>query len=320
MFASLYLLVAVISLICSTEFFALAHSGVMSWVLAIGFEVGAMSCLLSTLILPREKQALVWIMFVILTLFQCMSNTYMAYSHLENFSGWVELFGLNELEPIAQKRILASISGAILPLVALGFIRIMANVLQNKDGAQTNFGLADEQLPENTDAEPAPAVPEDVTLEQVPTELEPDEYADEIAEINESWSEEPLDKEGQYGNVPMEEETVEEDKPVETEETVDAEELPEESAGNVEPSDVEEPIEAEETVEVEESADEEVSDEQELPDESGDLAAEQADAAPEQEKPAVEKDTREVGVPSGIGTEAPSIPRRIWNPSTNKYM
>lgn len=146
-FASLYILVAVISLICSTEFFALAHSGVMSWVLAIGFEIGAMSCLLSTLILPRNKQALVWIMFVILTLFQCMSNTYMAYAHLENFSGWVELFGLNELETMSQKRILASISGAILPLVALGFIRIMANILGSNE-QPTNLQEAEQETNE----------------------------------------------------------------------------------------------------------------------------------------------------------------------------
>lgn len=146
-FASLYILVAVISLICSTEFFALAHSGVMSWVLAIGFEIGAMSCLLSTLILPRNKQALVWIMFVILTLFQCMSNTYMAYAHLENFSGWVELFGLNELETMSQKRILASISGAILPLVALGFIRIMANILGSNE-QPTNLQESEQETSE----------------------------------------------------------------------------------------------------------------------------------------------------------------------------
>lgn len=145
-FASLYILVAVISLICSTEFFALAHSGVMSWVLAIGFEIGAMSCLLSTLILPRSKQALVWIMFVILTLFQCMSNTYMAYAHLENFSDWIELFGLNELETMSQKRILASISGAILPLVALGFIRIMVNILGSNEQEQNTQEIEE---PEN---------------------------------------------------------------------------------------------------------------------------------------------------------------------------
>ncbi len=130
-FLGLYLIVAIISLICSTEFFALAHNGIMSWVLAIGFEVGAMACLLSTLVLPKNKQTLTWIMFVLLTLFQCMSNTYMAYSHLDKFTGWIELFGLESMELISQKRILASISGAILPLVALGFIRIMVDMLQS---------------------------------------------------------------------------------------------------------------------------------------------------------------------------------------------
>lgn len=129
-FGLLYILVACISLICSVEFFRLAHAGTMSWVLAIGFELGAMCCLLSTLILPKEKQALVWFMFVLLTLFQMMGNTYAAYSALDNFQGWIELFGLEEMEPIAQKRVLACISGAILPLVALGFVRTMVNVLQ----------------------------------------------------------------------------------------------------------------------------------------------------------------------------------------------
>ena len=129
-FGLLYILVACISLICSVEFFRLAHAGTMSWVLAIGFELGAMCCLLSTLILPKEKQALVWFMFVLLTLFQMMGNTYAAYTALDNFRGWIELFGLEEMEPIAQKRVLACISGAILPLVALGFVRTMVNVLQ----------------------------------------------------------------------------------------------------------------------------------------------------------------------------------------------
>lgn len=175
-FASLYILVAVISLICSTEFFALAHSGTMSWVLAIGFEIGAMACLLSTLILPKSKQGLVWVMFVILTLFQCMSNTYMAYAHLDKFSGWIELFGLNELEPMAQKRILASISGAILPLVALGFIRIMANIVQGG-------------------TEPVPGTPE--TPGEIPADPS-DEPSDNetVAEIEETWDE-PEQPDGQ---------------------------------------------------------------------------------------------------------------------------
>ena len=137
-FAGLYLIVAVISLICSTEFFRLAHSGIMSWVLAIGFEIGAMSCLLSTLILPKKKLGLVWFMFVVLTLFQCMGNMYAAFVHLENFQDWIDMFGMTDMELLAQKRVLAGISGVILPLVALGFIRIMADVLQDGHNIEIN--------------------------------------------------------------------------------------------------------------------------------------------------------------------------------------
>lgn len=143
-FAVLYLIVAVISLICSTEFFKLAHSGIMSWVLAIGFEIGAMSCLLSTLILPKKKLGLVWFMFIVLTLFQCMGNMYAAFVNLENFQDWIDMFGMTDMELIAQKRVLAGISGVILPLVALGFIRIMADVLQDGHEIEIN----DEEIEE----------------------------------------------------------------------------------------------------------------------------------------------------------------------------
>lgn len=143
-FAGLYLIVAVISLICSTEFFKLAHSGIMSWVLAIGFEIGAMSCLLSTLILPKKKLGLVWFMFIVLTLFQCMGNMYAAFVNLENFQDWIGMFGMTDMEVIAQKRVLAGISGVILPLVALGFIRIMADVLQDGHKIEIN----DEEIEE----------------------------------------------------------------------------------------------------------------------------------------------------------------------------
>lgn len=154
-FGALYLLVSVISLICSTYFFRLAHTGIMSWALAIGFELGAMSCLLSTMVLPRNKQGLVWVMFVILTLFQCMGNMYAAYISLDNYMDWIDMFGLNEMEEISQKRVLAGISGIILPLVALGFIRIMADMLQNNvENEVTEIGAdkSENEIVEKTSA------------------------------------------------------------------------------------------------------------------------------------------------------------------------
>lgn len=169
-FGALYLLVSVISLICSTYFFKLAHSGIMSWALAIGFELGAMSCLLSTMVLPRNKQGLVWIMFVILTLFQCMGNMYAAYVSLENYMDWIDMFGLNDMEEISQKRVLAAISGIILPLVALGFIRIMADMLQSN----TEDSVEQEALPIGNPvegiAEPEEGEPAEPETEEEKTE------------------------------------------------------------------------------------------------------------------------------------------------------
>jgi hypothetical protein len=43
---------------------------------------------------------------------------------------WSELFGLSEEDPIFQKRILSVISGAILPLVALGFIKSLVDYIK----------------------------------------------------------------------------------------------------------------------------------------------------------------------------------------------
>ena len=50
--------------------------------------------------------------------------------NLENYTGWVELFNLLEWEPLAQKRLLAFVSGAILPLVALGFIKSLVDYIK----------------------------------------------------------------------------------------------------------------------------------------------------------------------------------------------
>lgn len=185
-FGLLYVLVACISLICSVEFFRLAHAGTMSWVLAIGFELGAMCCLLSTLILPKEKQALVWLMFVLLTLFQMMGNTYAAYSALDNFQGWIELFGLEEMEPIAQKRVLACISGAILPLVALGFVRTMVNVLQPGEKKTPSEEGTTEQHNEEQVQEPVETTVEQPTVEQEAQEPTPEPEQPQATELEES--------------------------------------------------------------------------------------------------------------------------------------
>ena len=129
-FVSLYFLVATISMINSVAFFDLAHSGVMSWSLAIGFEMGAAASLAAILILDKTNKTMVWGLFVLLTAFQMMANSYHAFVNLDDYMGWIELFGLQEEEPIFQKRLLSIVSGAVLPIVALGFIKSLTDYIR----------------------------------------------------------------------------------------------------------------------------------------------------------------------------------------------
>jgi hypothetical protein len=76
------------------------------------------------------NKGMVWGLFILLTLMQAMGNTYYTYIHLKDFSGWIELFGLVDEELIYQKRILSMVSGAILPIVALGFIKSLVDYIR----------------------------------------------------------------------------------------------------------------------------------------------------------------------------------------------
>lgn len=132
-FLILYILVSVISTIHSIDFFNLSNTIAMSITLAIAFEVGAAASLASIIVLEKMNKYLIWSLFLILTIFQVMNNVYYAYVHLENFTGWIELFGLQDYDIIMQKRVLAAISGAILPLVALGFIKALVDYIRPSD-------------------------------------------------------------------------------------------------------------------------------------------------------------------------------------------
>lgn len=148
-FCSLYFLVATISMINSVAFFDLSHSGLMSWSLAIGFEIGAAASLAAIVILDKTNKTMVWGLFLLLTSFQMMANSFHAFINLENYMGWIELFGLEETEPIYQKRILSIVSGAILPLVALGFIKSLVDYIRPEQSEETIPAVVEEQLEED---------------------------------------------------------------------------------------------------------------------------------------------------------------------------
>lgn len=149
-FVSLYLLVSVISTIHVIDFFELSNPYWLAVTLAIGFEIGAAASLASLVILKKMNRTIVWSLFIAITLMQMQGNMYYAFINLTDFSSWSELFNLIEEDLIYQKRILAFVSGAILPLIALGFIKSLVDYIkpEDEDELVTNGSLSDEYFDE----------------------------------------------------------------------------------------------------------------------------------------------------------------------------
>jgi hypothetical protein len=129
-FVGLYILVSIVSTIHVVDFFELSNPRWLAITLAVGFEIGAAASLASLITLDKMNKTIVWALFLTITAMQMQGNMYYAFQNLEGYTGWVELFNLVEWEPLAQKRLLAAVSGAILPLVALGFIKSLVDYIK----------------------------------------------------------------------------------------------------------------------------------------------------------------------------------------------
>jgi uncharacterized membrane protein len=167
-FVSLYLLVSIISTIHVVEFFRLSNPQWLAISLAIAFELGAAASLASLIILDKMNKTLVWLLFGTITLMQMQGNMYYAFVHMKDFQGWSELFGLIEEDVVYQKRILSAVSGAILPLVALGFVKSLVDYIKPESQAETS-------------------VEEVAKVEETPIETKEEIYTQEDLEEVEEW-------------------------------------------------------------------------------------------------------------------------------------
>jgi hypothetical protein len=123
-------------MIHSIDFFGLSNSTGMALALATAFEIGQVAALCGILILDKANRFVIWSLFLLLTSMQIMSNVYFSFKYLGDYSQWAELFGLGEEEPLFQKRMLAIISGGVLPIVALGFIKSLVDYLKPSEPIQ----------------------------------------------------------------------------------------------------------------------------------------------------------------------------------------
>jgi hypothetical protein len=184
-FVSLYLLVSVISTIHVIDFFELSNPYWLAVTLAVGFEVGAAASLASLVILKKMNKTLVWALFITITLMQMQGNMYYAFVNLKDYTNWSQLFNLIEEDPLYQKRILAFVSGAILPLIALGFIKSLVDYIKPEEDEQEALtdGILGEnmEMPHGFDKAPSEEYFEDI--EQFVKEPTKEERAEILAEM-----------------------------------------------------------------------------------------------------------------------------------------
>ena len=195
-FVSLYFMVSIISTIHVIDFFKLSNPTWLAISLAVAFEIGAAASLAAIVILEKTSRFMVWSLFLILTAMQAMGNTYYAFTNLAEFQGWIELFGLVESEPIVQKRILSIVSGAILPIVALGFIKSLVDYIRPEEPQKTPY-VSDDALgflgEEIKKKEPSIEKPSPEVKEVIKVELK--NPKEEVQEIPKEVIMEELEKE-----------------------------------------------------------------------------------------------------------------------------
>lgn len=167
-FVSLYLIVSVISTIHVIDFFKLSNPDWLAISLALAFEVGAAASLASLIVLDKMNKFMIWTLFIVLTLMQAMGNTYYAYTHLTSFNSWVELFGLVDDDIIYQKRMLSLISGAILPLVSLGFIKSLVDYIRPEE--------TESELPQDEDVSDVIEEPRDEISDVVSSDYQSESF------------------------------------------------------------------------------------------------------------------------------------------------
>ena len=182
-FVMLYILVSLISTIHVIDFFELSNPKGMAIALAVAFEVGAAASLASLITLDKMNKTLVWALFIAITAMQMQGNMYYAFMNLEDYQTWSELFNLIEEEPLFQKRVLAFVSGAILPLIALGFIKSLVDYIKPSDD--------EVKVIEEDVEEPGKQIdPEEIFDWELYKDLQPDEeLMKDFAFDNEDWQE-----------------------------------------------------------------------------------------------------------------------------------
>ena len=183
------LIVSVISSIHVINFFEISNNKALAIALSVSFEIGALSALAGLVVLDKINKNVIYFIFFLLTAYQMMGNTYFAYDVISEkmmtnpnlISNWSELFGFETDDIISMKRLIAIISGAILPIVSLCFLDLSvdyikkSNVNNLTDNKEKNS--SEEETKKKTLVE-IPSSGQEIYID-IPTEIEEKKQSDE---------------------------------------------------------------------------------------------------------------------------------------------
>jgi len=133
-FTILYLLIASVSTLHAISFFQLANVGSLAVILGIAYEIGQSTILFSILMTNNKNRLLAWCMMFLLTSLQITANVYASFKFMDINTGtdwkfWQRsiLFFVEGQSEEMYKVIISWISGALLPIIALGMTALVAD-------------------------------------------------------------------------------------------------------------------------------------------------------------------------------------------------
>ena len=209
LFALLYVLCSVCSLIHSFAFFGLANNLPMSIMLGTCFEIGQFAVLMSLLTSKKnDGKIMQYILLIILTVVQILGNVFSSFkylminsvSDLEYFKKPIFIF--TDLPDDITTVIVTWIIGAILPCVCLLLTSMVSNYIMDTDPDDNKNLIEEDKVPElvkqeeiKEEPEPEPESEHKIENEQVQEQTNQEEEAikedGRICERDNSGSKEP---------------------------------------------------------------------------------------------------------------------------------
>lgn len=199
LFAVLYAVVALVSLIHSFSFFGLANNSAMSIMLGTAFEIGQAAVLFAILTSSKDRSRIMpWALMILLTLVQIIGNVFSSYKYLMN-NNVADLrffkepiFVWTNLPDNVTTVLVTYIVGAILPIVALCMTSMIANYLEDnkKEKEEKTEEAGEEVVEQPATEEPENEIPKDEYNESEKN----DDSSDEIEEFIEEPKDEPKEE------------------------------------------------------------------------------------------------------------------------------